>query len=190
MGRPRHLVKLSKRLSYLLRHHPDKLGLDLDAEGYTTITVDELARRMKVPPDQIHQVVETDPKERFDIRDGHIRANFGHSIDVGRKMYEGREPASASQLPDVLFHGTRPDNVGKILQQGLVPKGRQYVHLSTTAEWASRVGSRHTNRPAVLRIDVASALKQGVRMWPAGPATVLSTRVPPVCIQELMVHDT
>jgi len=183
MGRPRRLLKLSKRLSYLLRHNPDKLGLELDTEGYTTISVDDLARRMGVDPLQIYRVVETDPKERFGIRDGHIRANFGHSIDIGRSMYEGQEPASARELPDRLYHGTRPDNVSKILEQGLVPKGRQYVHLSTTAEWARRVGSRHAGKPAILQIDVDVALERDVRMWPAGPATVLSTRVPPDCIE-------
>lgn len=177
------IVKLSKRLSFLLRHHPEKLGLKLDEEGYTTITVDELAGRMKVSPEKIRRVVATDPKDRFDIRNGRIRANFGHSIDVGRKMYERRRPASGSGLPAALYHGTRPSNVDGILREGLVPKGRQYVHLSTSPEWARRVGSRHARRPAILRIDVANALEQGVRMWTAGPATVLSTRVPPGCLE-------
>lgn len=183
MGRDRRLVKLSKRLSYLLRHHPEKLDLELDAEGFTCITVDELAERMGVAARLIHRVVETDPKERFTIRDGRIRANYGHSIRVGRDMLEERPPASAGDLPSELYHGTRRNKVSRILEEGLRPMGREMLHLSTTREWADRVGRRHGGRTVTLRVDVRCALERGTKMWPAGPATVLATRVPPGCLE-------
>lgn len=182
MTRDRKLVKLSKRLSYLLRHHPEKLDLDLDREGFTTITLPELARRMGTTEEVLRRVVATDPKERFTIRDGRIRANYGHSIPVGRTMYEDRAPARGDELPDVLYHGTAPGNVDQIMRQGLRSRGRQLVHLSTSAEWARTVGSRHARAPVVIRIDVPEALRRGVRMWPTGPATVLATDVPPECM--------
>ncbi|MFO7958033.1 MAG: RNA 2'-phosphotransferase [Candidatus Brocadiia bacterium] len=182
MTRDRKLVKLSKRLSYLLRHHPEKLDLDLDREGFTTITLPELARRMGTTEEVLRRVVATDPKERFTIRDGRIRANYGHSIHVGRTMYEDRPPATRDELPDVLYHGTAPGNVDQIMRQGLRSRGRQLVHLSTSDEWARTVGSRHARAPVVIRIHVPEALRRGVRMWPTGPATVLATDVPPECM--------
>ncbi len=182
MARDHRLVKLSKRLSYLLRHHPEKLDLHLDPEGFTTATVEELARRMGTSPEMIRRVVATDPRERFTIREGRIRANYGHSVPVGRAMYEAREPAGVEELPDALYHGTAPENVEAIMRQGLSSRGRQLVHLSTSREWARRVGLRHSREPVILRVDVREAARRGVRLWPAGPATVLATDVPPACL--------
>ncbi len=182
MPRDRRLVKLSKRLSYLLRHHPEKLDLELDARGFTTISVEEVGGRMGVSPRLIRRVVESDPRGRFTRRNGRIRANYGHSIPIGRAMLEGRPPASPRDLPPELYHGTREDRARRILKEGLKPMGREMVHLSTTREWAARVGRRHGGQPVILRVDVGCARERGVKMWPAGPATVLATEVPPECV--------
>ena len=39
--------KISKYLSYILRHHPDAIGSSLDEEGYLNIDLGELIFRMK-----------------------------------------------------------------------------------------------------------------------------------------------
>lgn len=176
-------MKLSKRLSFLLRHHPEAEDLELDKQGFTRQTVDELAERLGVSPAQIHKVVQTDPKNRFTIRNGHIRANYGHSIPVGKTMLDNRPPASRSDLPSELYHGTAPRNVSSIMEEGLRSKGRQMVHLSTSVEAARRVGSRHAAEPRILAIHVQEALNADVKMWKAGPETVLSTDIPPNCIR-------
>ena len=182
MGRSKKLVTLSKKLSFLLRHHPEKANLVLGPEGFTTIGIEELAERINVPPRRIRRVVETDPKERFTIRGGRIRANYGHSVPVGLDMWLEKEPTPASELPQVLFHGTAPRNMDSIMAEGLQSRGRQLVHLSVDVEAARRVGSRHARSPHVLHIDVEKAIEAGVKMWKAGPETVLSTDVPPSCI--------
>ncbi len=182
MPRRKEPVRLSKRLSYLLRHHPEDLDLRLDPDGFTRVTIAKLAERMGVGEQNIKDVVEADPKRRFEIRGGRIRANFGHSVPQGRTMWERRPPAAPSELPAQLYHGTPTRKGGRILGEGIRPRGRRMVHLSTTPEWARRVGSRHGASPEVLEIDVAEAIKRGVRMWRAGPATVVSTPVPPACI--------
>ncbi len=182
MGRDKKLVKLSKKLSFLLRHHPEAEDLELDPDGFTRQTVDELAQRLNVAPGLIHRVVETDPKDRFTIEGGHMRANYGHSIEVGRTMLSGRAPDSWSDLPSELFHGTAPRNVDSIMKEGLLSKGRQMVHLSTSVEAARRVGSRHAANPRVLRIDVKEALNADVKMWKVARETVLSTDIPAHCL--------
>ena len=183
MGRSKRLVKLSKRLSFLLRHHPEAEDLVLDEEGFTLRTVEELAERLDVSPKEIYRVVETDPKGRFSLRDGRIRANYGHSISVGRTMLAQRSPASIDDLPGELYHGTAPRNVSAIRNEGLTAQGRQMVHLSTSVEEARRVGRRHAPTPRIFVIDVQNALESDVKMWKAGPETVLSTRIPPNCIR-------
>jgi len=182
MGRDKKLVRLSKKLSFLLRHHPEAEDLELDAEGFTRETVNEVARALSVSPELVHRVVETDPKGRFTIQDGHIRANYGHSIEVGRTMLSGRSPDSLADVPPELFHGTAPRNVESIMEEGLRSKGRQMVHLSTSVQVARRVGSRYAASPWVLTIDVEEALNADVKMWKVARETVLSTDLPPICL--------
>ena len=60
----------------------------------------------------------------------------GHSIPVDVEL-----PAAIP--PETLWHGTGEKYVASIDQQGLIPKGRLYVHLSSDAATATKVGSRH-----------------------------------------------
>jgi putative RNA 2'-phosphotransferase len=143
-------VKLSKFLSLVLRHQPDKIGITLDASGW--VDVDELlaaclrhgktiSRRM------LDDIVATNDKQRFAFNENRtrIRANQGHSIEVELD----HQPATP---PDVLYHGTPEQFVRAILRDGLKKMQRHHVHLSPTRETATKVGERR-GKPVILRID-------------------------------------
>ncbi len=51
--------------------------------------------------------------------------------------------------PPQLYHGTATRFLDSIRQQGLLARGRDYVHLSADEETAVRVGQRH-GQPVVL----------------------------------------
>jgi putative RNA 2'-phosphotransferase len=111
------VVRVSKRLSYVLRHHPDSVGLTLDAAGW--VDVDELlaalrAHGLRLDRAQLDQVVATNDKRRFafDETGTRIRASQGHSVAV--ELGYAEEPP-----PAVLFHGTPERNVPGILAEGL-----------------------------------------------------------------------
>src|SRR5687768_13197727 len=81
------LVSVSKFLSLVLRHQPQKIGLKLDANGWAD--VDELIARAtehgkRLSRATIEEVVATNEKKRFAFSDDgrRIRANQGHSIAV------------------------------------------------------------------------------------------------------------
>ena len=177
--------RLSRRLSYYLRHHPEELGLELDDEGFANVSVEEIASRLGVPPEDIYEVVARDPKGRFTIRDGKIRANFGHSVAQGKTVWESHPPAARDELPEYLYHGTSPGRVESILRSGLKARGRQLVHLSTSIDWAQQVGRRHSPSPAVLEVNVDAALRAGVKMWVASPSTVVATEIPSHCLRRV-----
>ena len=151
-------TKVSKFLSLVLRHEPDRIGLALDHEGWAD--VDLLIERasqhgMPLTRELVRRVVETSGKQRFAL-DGtarRIRANQGHSIDVDLGL-DPREP------PAVLFDGTGSAAVAAIRAGGLQPGSRRHVHLSPDEVTAIKVGRRH-GRPVVLRV-------QSGRMWMAG----------------------
>lgn len=154
---------MSKFLSYLLRHHPEDLDLKLDKAGW--VSVDELLTKLNRDRDteftltHLQELVETNNKQRFALEERwgklYIRANQGHSI---KSLDMGYKPVIP---PDILYHGTGEKYVNSILKSGLLHKGRQYVHLSTSIEVATSVGERH-GKPVIFEVDTKRMVKDGV----------------------------
>ena len=148
----------SRRLSYVLRHRPDSLGLVLDRAGW--VGVDELlaalaASGSPLTREQLEHVVASNDKQRFafDATGTRVRASQGHSVPVEL----GYPPA---RPPDVLFHGTPLRTVPTVLREGLRPQGRHAVHLSADVATAAAVGRRR-GPFAVLRVDAAAMAAAG-----------------------------
>ncbi len=178
-GKKRELV--SKFLSGLLRHFPHSFGLKVDEEGWARLEdVERIVReRHGVGRREIELIAEFDPKGRFEIRDGRIRARYGHSIKVEVDWSEG------SDIPSVLYHGTHPKNVESILKEGLRPMRRREVHLSETIGDAIEVGRRYHPNPAVLAIDAEKMLKDGLKVRKKGKVYT-TDYVPPEYIKRII----
>ena len=67
--------------------------------------------------------------------------------------------------PAVLYHGTARRFVASIMENGLLPQQRQYVHLSQDLETAEIVGKRHDGKPCILVIDAKRAWEDGVKFY-------------------------
>jgi len=173
--------RLSRFLSYVLRHHPEEAGLELDERGAADL--DALVEAIRgqrgfaeVTREQIEALVASEPaNRRFEIRENRIRARYGHSL-AQPIQYEPAEP------PEFLFHGTTPEEAEKILGEGLKPGERQRVHLSIDMPAAREVGRRRCETPVILQIDTASARKGDVAFYRGGSAVWLSDAIPPECI--------
>ncbi len=172
-------TKLSKTLSYFLRHAPGEADLEpgeqgfvrlenvasaLQKKGWSKLNVNKLRKKLKDPN-----------VERFEVRGDAVRATYGHSIDV-QLEYPEIEPDSS------FYHGTSPAAWNKIKTEGLKPMGRRYVHLSRTKEEALRVGRRHHPEPVLLAVLAAKANE--TRFYRAGPV-VLAERVPAKYLRRL-----
>ena len=173
----KQLNQTSKFLSFVLRHKPEAIGLTLDSNGWAVI--DELITKAnttepstELDHELILNVVKTSDKKRFAIsEDGqHIRANQGHSIDVNL----GLKP---SQPPDILYHGTATRFLDSILKEGLKPKERQHVHLSTNIETAMEVGTRY-GKPVILKIDAHTMVEQGHQFYLSENGVWLTNYIP------------
>ncbi len=170
------LVRLSKFLSLVLRHQPQRLKLELDEAGWTD--VDALlaamqARGMAVDRARLERVVAENDKQRFSFsEDGtRIRANQGHSIPVEL----GLEPRTP---PELLYHGTAERNLASIQSQGLVKGRRHAVHLSPDAETARKVGQRH-GQPVVLVVQAGRMAAAGHVFTCSANGVWLTESVPP-----------
>ncbi|MCD2190840.1 RNA 2'-phosphotransferase [Actinomycetospora soli] len=146
-------VRLSKRMSRALRHDPARIGVELDAEGWTA--VDALVAALGVTRAEVEDVVRNGTKQRYELDGDRIRARYGHSLP-------GRVELPVADPPSVLFHGTSPTTAGAVRREGLRPMGRQFVHLSSDEATARRVGARHGGTPVVLAVDAAAAAASGV----------------------------
>ncbi|MCY3410538.1 MAG: RNA 2'-phosphotransferase [Candidatus Heimdallarchaeota archaeon] len=173
--------QLAKYLTLILRHKPEQVNAHLDSVGYLNISIDELAERMQTTTSELITLVEKDEKQRFNIRDNKIRANFGHSVNIS--LYTEENQLKKEDLPEILYHGTKNDNLHSIKETGLKPMERQFVHLSRTRDWALEVGRRFRGTPTIITIDVHKAKKNNVKFWNAGPKTIISTEIPCECMR-------
>ena len=153
-------VRLSKLISFALRHDPVAFGLLLDEQGWVGLAELQAAIAAEggwgwVTEADIRQVVEGSDKQRFEIRAGAIRARYGHSR-AAKPRYQPVVP------PPVLYHGTPRRNLAQIRRQGLRAMDRQYVHLSADPAMAGQVGRRRDQAPAMLKIRAAAAHAAGV----------------------------
>lgn len=169
---------LSKMMTKLLRHAPEDFGVVLDPED-GSCSVSTLLKAIQaqpkwsgVKPEDIEQVVRNSDKQRFEIKEGHIRARYGHSHDKVR--YAPGEP------PAILYHGTNTKALPAILKEGLRPMSRKYVHLSEGTHFATLAGSRR-GELVILKVDTSSAKQLGITFYYAGNEVWLADRVPPVC---------
>jgi putative RNA 2'-phosphotransferase len=150
---------LSKFMSYILRHHPQDIKLDLDKEGW--VDVSRLVENAKKYGDrdftveEVFHVVQTNAKKRFALSEDktRIRANQGHSVEVHLDL-------PAVMPPEFLYHGTAERFLDAILKEGLKPMQRHDVHLSFDTKTALSVGQRH-GTPAILRVKALEMFEKG-----------------------------
>lgn len=169
------LARLSRLVALVLRHRPDEVGLSLDAAGFAPL--EALAGALATQPgwesvsaEDLMALADSDPR-RYEVRDGRMRARYGHTIAV-------EEPGEAAMPPEWLYYGTSPSDLGDIRLHGLRPTSRQYVHLSTTPLAAADVGRRHAPDAVVVVIFARRAESAGVGFRRAGAALFLTSAIP------------
>ncbi len=147
--------RVSKFLSGLLRHFAPKFGLEIDRYGWVDLhdVLKVLQTRYGIGEVELRLIVKYDRKRRFEIREGKIRAKYGHSLPVETGWSEDES------VPEKLYHATHPRNVASILKNGLLPMKRREVHMCDNAVDAIEVGRRHHPNPVLIEIDAANAGK-------------------------------
>lgn len=168
--------KVSKFLSYVLRHQPEAIGLTLDSEGWADIgaLISCAAKHnQRLDMSLIQAVVDTNDKKRFSIsEDGlKIRAAQGHSTNQVNLSYQEQVP------PEYLYHGTATRFIDSIHEKGLIAGSRHHVHLSSNEQTAIAVGQRH-GKPVILKIKAAAMHQQGFKFYLSDNGVWLTDAVP------------
>lgn len=72
----KRLTKISKYLSFILRHEPESIGMTLDPEGWLeieTLVQNANARGKSIQAAQIHEVIALSEEKRFEISEDSLR---------------------------------------------------------------------------------------------------------------------
>ncbi len=149
-------AKLSVYLSFLLRHQPEDLALNMDKHGY--VAVDELIAAINkkscysITREVLDNIVATDNKGRYAFSaDGHkIKACQGHTIPwVEPKLIYDQLP------PQYLYHGTTARAYQSIVADGGINKMQRHgVHLQPTERLAWESARRWKGEiPVVLKVN-------------------------------------
>lgn len=170
-------IRIGKKMSYCLRHHPEEYGLALDREGF--VPLDKFLKAInekhhfqpKLTKERVLWIMQHSDKQRYEIKGNKIRALYGHSVPV---LIE----KEAEVPPDVLYHGTARRFLDNIMKQGLLPMNRQYVHMSIDVETAVTVGSRHDSKPVILRVNAKQAYADGIEFYYGNDKTWLCRKLP------------
>ena len=167
-------VRISKLLSYALRHDPAALGIELDESGWTDVdaVLNGLATRGEaVSRADLEEVVATSDKQRFALEGSRLRANQGHSVEIDLGL-DRRQP------PELLYHGTISRFVESIREEGLTRGKRTHVHLSADARTAETVGKRR-GTAVVLKVLARAMHEAGSAFFLSENEVWLTEHVPP-----------
>ena len=170
----------SKFLSLVLRHEPEKIGIQLEEAGWVSVEVllPALARHgLTLSLQQLQHIVATSDKKRFALNDNAtlIRANQGHSLEVDLQ-YPPQEP------PEILYHGTATRFLDGIREAGLQKMERHDVHLSAETKVTLQLGGRH-GKPVLLIIRAGAMHRAGHVFRCSANGVWLVPAVPPEYIQ-------
>ena len=174
---------LSKFISLILRHKPESIGITLDEHGWADVheLIDGInaTGKHRLDMTSLEEIVRMDEKQRYSFNEDKslIRANQGHSIPVDVELKE-------CTPPDILYHGTGEKYVASIDAQGLIPKGRLYVHMSADTDTARNVGSRH-GKPVIYEIDCRSMAADGYKFYLSENHVWLTKSVPACYLRKL-----
>ena len=168
---------LGRTMAGVLRHFPERYGLEMDAHGWVDLrdfltAVQIRNKRFKfLRPHHVIGLIETDPKGRYQFEDGKIRATYGHSMDIDLDL-------PTEGIPDVLYYPTTDEESHLLLEAGLRPSDRKMVHLSATFEAAMEAGRVRIQAPVILEIDTKGARAAGTVIMKAGKTVYTTKEVP------------
>lgn len=170
-----NVSKISKYMSFLLRHNPGEENLSMDRYGW--VSTKKLIYALDISMEDLDKIVETNSKKRFELskNKAKIRACQGHSVDI----LLGLSPV---EPPEFLYHGTSEENKMGIITEGISKMKRNHVHLSPDTETALEVGKRH-GEPIVLTIRTKEMYEDGIKFYCSKNGVWLTEFVAPRYIQ-------
>lgn len=164
-------TRLSKQMSYLLRHGGIESGLKMKSDGF--VDVKDLLQKMRgCKLEDIQRVVQNDTKNRYALKkDGtilEIRANQGHSMGEVNEL--NLKPVLEANFD--IIHGTYFDKWNIIRSSGLSRMTRNHIHFAKGLDATS--GFRKSSQ-ILIYIDFENAIQDGITFFESENGVILSS---------------
>jgi len=183
----KYYTKLSKALSWILRHKAVQMGLNIESDGY--ILLDDILALKEFKyytSDDVKYVVESNDKKRFSLKeesstgDGkeqlYIRANQGHSNKVAKHIDENELLTKLTKPLPVVIHGTTKEAYKKIKDVGLKKMTRSHIHFAITEDFIEgnkQQSGIRSNCELLIYIDMEKAMNDGIEFFMSDNKVVL-----------------
>ncbi|KAJ1976084.1 tRNA 2'-phosphotransferase [Dimargaris verticillata] len=192
---PHPLTRISKSMSYILRHGAEKEDIPMRADGFVAVT-DLLQHQSlrKCTLETLQQVVANDNKQRYTLvqlpagerNQWFIRANQGHSLLVSDLALAKIQ--SSTEIP-VAIHGTYTRFWPSIEKEGLKRMSRNHIHLAPDVPGSAGVISgMRLNCEVYIYIDVAKAMADGIEFYRSQNGVILTAGQDGVLAPQYFAH--
>lgn len=181
-GRDNNASKISKRMSFALRHGAEELKLTMRPDGYVRLNDLLRAKGFRGTSESlIYDIVRNCPKQRFQILEDsgvtYIRANQGHTINSVQDSLL-LEPITPTNIRDIsiAYHGTYRNSVAAILATGLSRMRRNHIHLTPRTETGvdGVISGMRGNADTIICVDIAGALAAGIPFYRSSNNVILT----------------
>jgi len=177
-----HFIKISKHLSWLLRHHVVDHGLKITDDGY--VLWDDIVKIQQFSTytlDDVKHVVDTNDKKRFSLKEEngkcYIRANQGHSHEVASKIKQEELLTKLDSPLDLIVHGTTYQAYKEIKLSGLKKMGRSHIHFAINDDIVKgnqQQSGIRGNCKVLIFVNMKQAMDDGIEFYMSENKVVLS----------------
>lgn len=167
--RTNNIEAQSRRLAYILRHDNEVLP-EMEIGGWLPVTY--LMEKMALSIEEIDIIINSDNKSRFELSESGkmVRARYGHSVNIELNF-------TPAEPPEFLWHGSVRTALSDITDSGILPRSRQFVHLTSDLESATETGARH-GEPASILVVAGKMYREGYKFYHVTDNIWLTRHVP------------
>lgn len=178
-------TKISKLLSWILRHGADECGLSIKPDGYSDLAnllCLPIMSAKNVTAFDIRRIVANDSKNRYKLimnEQGReeIKANQGHSLKSVDELSLIRIEDSST----VAVHGTFYKFLDSIKREGLHSMKRNFIHFSATDQInfhkqksREKISGFRENCEILIYVDLELAFRDGIKFYHAENNVILT----------------
>ena len=179
------LVKISKTMSWILRHGLTELGLKPDELGRIPLDIlldiDQM-KQLGATRQLILDVIESNDKQRIRLDVVNeiemIGANQGHSKEIGDAINTDKLMVKITKPVDLCIHGTYSNVIDEIKKLGLKTMSRTHIHFASGfPDNKNIISGARSNANVFIQIDMDLALSDGIDFYLSSNGVILSNGI-------------